>query len=495
MAGVVVACVALIPLFYVGFYTIAIGPTELWSLVVRPRILQLLTNTVSLAVACMLTTAALGLGLAFVVERTDVPVRGLWHALLTAPLAVPAFVNGYAWVSLDRSINGFTGALLVTSLSYYPLVYLPVVASLRGLDPGLEEAAWSLGHSRWRSFWSVVLPQLRTGLLGGMLLVGLHLLAEFGALSLLRFPTFTTAIYDQYGSTFNGSAATAMATVLVLLCLLLLLAELRLRGGRTYARVGQGSARRSTRVLLGRSQWVMTPGLCGLVLLTLGVPIYALTHWLAVGSSTEFPAGELASAASSTVVLALLGAVVTTAAAAPVAWLAVRHRGRWSTMVERSTYIASALPGIVVGLALVVASLRLLPVTYQTTLLLVVAYAILFLPRATVSVRSGLEQAPEVLDHVAQSLGAGPLETARRVTVPLIGPSIGAGAALVFLAISTELTATLMLSPIGTSTLATEFWSASSELRYGAAAPYGLLLVLISVPATLLLMRQEKLPS
>jgi iron(III) transport system permease protein len=133
------------------------------------------------------------------------------------------------------------------------------------------------------------------------------------------------------------------------------------------------------------------------------------------------------------------------------------------------------------------------PLVYQTALLLVVAYAILFLPRAVVTVRAGLEQAPVVLDHVAQSLGTGPIATARRVTLPLIAPSLGAGAALVFLAISTELTATLMLSPIGTRTLATEFWSASSELRYGAAAPYALLLVLISVPATVLLMRQERL--
>jgi len=116
-------------------------------------------------------------------------------------------------------------------------------------------------------------------------------------------------------------------------------------------------------------------------------------------------------------------------------------------------------------------------------------------PRAVVSVRAGLEQAPLVLDDVARSLGTGPLETARRVTLPLIGPSLGAGAALVFLAIATELTATLMLSPIGTDTLATSFWSASSELRYGAAAPYALLLVAISVPATALLMRQERMPS
>ncbi|WP_425464536.1 ABC transporter permease [Nocardioides eburneiflavus] len=479
------------PLAYVASYVVVIGPVDLWQLLARPRIAELLRNTITLAVACMAATAALGVALAVAVERTDLPARRLWHGLLVAPLAVPAFVNGYAWVSLDRGIQGFGGAFAVVTLSYYPLVYLPVVAMLRRLDPALEETAFSLGHSRARTFRTVVLPQLRPALLGGALLVGLHLLAEFGALSLLRFPTFTTAIYDQYGSTFNGAAATAMAGVLVLLCLVLLLADLRLRGDRRYARVGRGAARTAVPLALGPWRLPVLATVGAVVVLALGVPAFSLLRWLVAGTSTEFPVAELTAALAATLVLALAGAVVTTLAAIPVVWLAVRHRGWASTVIERSTYVANALPGIVVGLALVVASLRLVPVVYQTAGLLVAAYAILFLPRAVVTVRAGLEQAPVVLDDVSHSLGLGTLATARRVTLPLIAPSLGAGAALVFLAISTELTATLMLSPIGTSTLATEFWSASSELRYGAAAPYALLLVLVSIPATVLLMRTD----
>lgn len=481
------------PLGFVVTYTLLIGPQEAWALVARPRVGMLLWNTVSLAVGAMSVCAALGLTLALVVERTDIPAKMLWHALLVAPLAVPAFVNSYAWVSLTSDVRGYTGALLVISLSYYPLVYLPVVAALRGLDPALEESAFALGHSRARTLRTVVLPQLQPALYGGVLLVGLHLLAEFGALQLLRFPTFTTAIYDLYGSTFNGAAANMIAGVLVLLCLLLLVTELKLRGRRRFARVGQGSARAAVPAVLGRWRWPVVGGLGALVLLAVGVPTYALLHWLRVGSSTEFPLAELATATLTTVLLAAAGAVVTVLAALPVAWLAVRYRGTASTLIERSTYIANALPGIVVALAFVTVSLRVVPVVYQTVLLLVAAYAVLFLPRAVVSVRSGLEQAPLVLDDVARSLGSGPLTTARRVTLPLIAPSLGAGGALVFLAIATELTATLMLSPIGTDTLATSFWSASSDLRYGAAAPYALLLVLVSVPATVILMRQERL--
>ncbi|MGZ4611291.1 MAG: ABC transporter permease, partial [Actinomycetes bacterium] len=389
-------------------------------------------------------------------------------------------------------VEGYTGALLIVTLSYYPLVYLPVAAMLRGLDPALEETAYALGHGPWRTFVRVIVPQLRPALLGGALLVGLHLLAEFGALQMLRYPTFTTAIYDQYRSSFNGPAANMIACVLVLCCLLLLLGELRLRGHQRYARIGRGAARRAPRRRLGAVALPTMLAVAGLVGLAVGVPIGSLVHWLLVGTSTAFPVGTLVSAAATSVGLGVAAAVVTTLLALPVAWLAVRYRGLASNIIERSTYFANALPGIVVALALVTVSIKFVQPVYQTTTLLLAAYAIMFLPRAMVSVRAAIAQAPPLFDDVARSLGTGTVSTMRRVTLPLIAPGLGAGAALVFLAVVTELTATLLLAPIGTSTLATEFWSNSSSVAYGAAAPYAALMVLISMPATYLLSREAR---
>lgn len=492
MAAGAVALLALLPLGFVVAYTVITGPSESWHLLVRPRVGELLWNTVRLVAATMLTSAVIGLAGAWLVERTTLRWRPLWHALLVAPLAVPAFVNSYGWVSLTSSVQNYAGALLIITLSYAPLVYLPTVVMLRGLDPALEETAYALGHSRWRTFWTVVVPQLRPAVLGGCLLVGIHLLAEFGALQMLRFPTFTTAIYDQFKSSFNSAAANMIAGVLVIACLLLLTAELRLRGDRHYARVSHGTARPAVRQRLGAWTVPAYTALTALVALSLGVPIYSLVHWLVVGnSSASFDPGSLVDAAVTSLGLGAVGALATTLAALPVAWLAVRHRGRISMLLERSTYIANALPGIVVALALVTVSINVATPIYQTWVLLAIAYTIMFLPRAVVSVRSALEQAPVVLDDVAHSLGTSGPATLMRVTLPLIAPGIGAAAALVFLAVSTELTATLMLSPIGTSTLATQFWSASSGGYYGAAAPYALLMVVISLPATVLLVRQS----
>lgn len=491
--AVLVALVALIPLGYVVVYAATLGWDEASRLLFRPRVGELLSNTARLTVATMLLSAVVGTGAAWLVERSTLPGRRLWSVLLAAPLAVPAFVNSYGWVSLTSRVEGYVGAVLITTLSYYPLVYLPVAAVLRGLDPALEEGARALGHGPLRTFFRVVVPQLRVAMLGGMLLVGLHLLAEFGALQMLRFPTFTTAIYDQYESTFNGPGASTLAAVLVACCLVLLLGELRLRGRARYARVGAGAARSAPATRLGPLGVVL--GLLGMTVLlglALGVPLGSLGYWLVTGTSTAFPVGSLVSTALSSVGLGLGGAAITTALAFPVAWLAVRRRGVLSTLIERSTYIGHSLPGIVVALALVTVSIRYVAPLYQSTTLLMVAYAILFLPLATVAIRPAITQAPPLLDEAARALGARPLTVLRRVTLPLVAPGLGAGAALVFLSVVTELTATLLLAPIGTETLATRFWGYTDSVAYGAAAPYAALMVLISAPATYLLTRQTR---
>jgi iron(III) transport system permease protein len=490
--AVLVALVALVPLGFVLGYAVSIGWTEAYRLVVRPRVAELLGNTARLVLAGVLLSAVIGVGAAWLVERTRLPGRRIWNALLVAPLAVPAFVSSYGWVSLTSRVEGFAGAVLIVTFAYYPLVYLPVAATLRGLDPGLEETAASLGLGPWHTFARVVLPQLRPALFGGSLLVSLHLLAEFGALQMLRFPTFTTAIYDQYRSSFNGPAANMLAGVLVACCAVLLAAEQRWRGTSRLSRLGSGAARRGEPLRLGRWLPAAQLGLLAVVVLALGVPLGSLGYWLVTGSSTAFPVTELVSATATSLGLGAVAAVVTVVAALPIAWLAVRRRRPGTVLLERVTYVSNALPAIVVALALVTVSIRFVRPVYQTATLLVVAYTVMFLPRAVVSSRAALAQAAPVLEDVAHALGQGSLATFRRVTMPLIGPGLGAGAALVFLAVATELTATLLLAPIGTQTLATQFWSASSSLAYGAAAPYAALMILVSLPATYLLTREAR---
>lgn len=484
-----VAAFTLLPLLHVAWYAGNVDLGVARAELIRPRMGWLMWHTIALVVGGVTLSAVIATACAWVVERTNVPAPTLWRALLVAPLAVPAFVNGYAWVSITHAVEGYFGAVLIVSLSYFPFIYLPVTASLMRIDPEFEDTAHTLGLGGWATFVRVVLPQLRPALLGGSLLVALHLLAEFGALQMLRFPTFTTAIYEQFSTTFNGPSANLTASVLVLLCLIVLVGELRLRGDANLVRVGGGVARTPARIALQSSRTSVVLGLALVAILAVGVPVASLVHWMIVGASTAFPVDDLIRTTVTTFGLAAAGAAVATAAALPVAILAVRKPSRSTTIIERSTFTASSLPGIVVALSLVGLVLTVAPGIYQTAAVLVGGYVMMFASRAVVGVRAALDHAPPVLEDVSGSLGLGTWATFRRVTLPLVAPGVAAAAALVFIAIATELTATLLLAPIGTRTLATQFWSASSSLAYGAAAPYALLLVLLSIPATVMLGR------
>jgi iron(III) transport system permease protein len=451
----------------------------------------LLFNTVALVVITVPLCVAIGVGIAWLVERTDLPGRTLWRPLFVAPLAVPAFVNSYAWVGVIPSLHGLGAGVLVTTLSYFPFMYLPVAATLRRLDPAIEESARALGSDSAGVFFRVVLPQLRLAILGGSLLIGVHLLAEFGAFAMLRFDTFTVAIFQQFQVTFDGAAGSMLAGVLVLLCLALLVAEALARGSARFSRIGAGAPRAATPIRLGRNMLPAQAGLAALTVLALGVPVWTIVRWLWIGGADVWAFDDIATALGQTIGLATAAAVLTTVLAFPVAWVAVRSSGALARIVEGANYVTSSLPGIVTALALVTVTIRLASPLYQSLALIVFAYVLLFMPRALVNVRAGLAQVPPSLEEASRSLGRSPSATFFRVTLRLTAPAAAAGASLVFVAVATELTATLLLAPTGTRTLSMRFWSFASELDFAAAAPYALVLVGLAIPVTLVLFRQS----
>ncbi len=490
-AALLVTLAALMPLGFVLWAGVQAGWSSAVALVFRPRVGELLANTVLLVALTLPLCAALALAMAWLTERSDLPGARIWAWLAVAPLAVPAFVHSYAWVTLLPGMHGLSGGVAVSVCAYFAFMYLPLAATLRRLDPALEDIAASLGHTPWQVFLRVVLPQLRLALCGGSLLVGLHLLGEYGLFAMIRFDTFTTAIFDQFQSAYNGPAANMLSGVLVLCCLALLGLEAGLRGDERYARLGSGAARLRRRSSLGRA---MLPCIAGLLLtaaLTLGVPLATLARWLMAGGAAIWRWDEIGPALVQTLLLAAAGGVLTLLAALPMAWLAVRAPGPLQRGLEACNYIVGALPGVVVALALVFVTVRVAMPIYQTAVTVIVAYVLMFLPRALLSLRASIAQAPAELEHAAGSLGRRPAAALWAVTVRLAAPGAAAGMALVSLGITNELTATQLLAPTGTQTLATAFWAYSSEIDYAAAAPYAVLMVVFALPLTWLLHTQS----
>jgi iron(III) transport system permease protein len=487
LASAIAVGVALIPLVYLAVRTAEAGWGRLIEEVWSPRVATLAVRSLALAAVVTAGCVVIGVGSAFLVTRTDLPGRRLFGVLATLPLAVPTYIAGFAWISTVDGFAGFWPAALVLTLCSYPYVFLPVVAALTNVDPAQEEVSRSLGRSGWSTFTRVTLRQVRPAVAAGALLVALYVLSDFGAVSVVRVDTFTRAIFVAFDLGFDRTGALVLSTVLVAITVLLLVGETttRKRGARV-ARL-QAVRRTPTRHRMGLFRLPAAAALAAIAGLALGVPAVSLARRMADGVSRPGSLAELAAATGTSLWLSLAGAALTMLLALPLGLLSARAPSPLAHVLDRLSYLPHALPGVVIGLSLVFFGVNVAFPLYQTPWLLALGYAALFLPLAVAAVAGAAAQAPPALEEVARSLGRGPLEVLRTVTVPLTLPGIGAGAALVFLTCMKELPATLLLRPTGTDTLATELWTNTTVGAYAAAAPYAALLVVISAVPTWLL--------
>ncbi|MCH7605693.1 MAG: iron ABC transporter permease [Chloroflexi bacterium] len=488
------------------------GGADAWDLLFRIRVLEILGRSLLLVVTVTGASVLLAVPLAWLTVRTDLPLRQAWAVMTALPLVIPSYVAGFVVVvalgprgmlqqllegplGIERlpDIYGFPGAALTLTFLTYPYVLLTVRAAFLRMDPSLEEISRGLGYNLWSTFFLVIIPLLRPAIAAGGLLVALYTLADFGAVSLLRYETFTWAIFLQYETALDRSAGAGLSLVLVAVALALLASETLTRGRSRYYRSASGAARPFTTVRLGLWRW---PSLtfCGAVVATsLVLPMSILGYWVVRGVAAGEPLLLLWEATRNSVYISGLAAAAAVLAALPIAILSVRYPGMLGTVLERMAYIGFALPGIAIALALVFFGANYTPLLYQTTGLLVLAYVVLFVSAAVGSIRTSLLQVSPNVEEAARGLGRRSLGVFASITLPLVRPGVLSGAALVFLLTMKELPATLILSPIGFKTLATSIWSAASEAFFAQAAAPALLLILASsVPLALILLRNRQ---
>jgi iron(III) transport system permease protein len=510
LLGLLVAAGAALPLTYLIIQVAEVGWSRSIEIATSDRALQLLRDTSLLAVAVTVAAVLIAVPVAWLTVRSDLPFRRVWVVITALPLAIPTYVGGYTFSSamsprgllqgwleplgVDRlpSVYGFWGAWLVLTLFTYPYVLLTVRAALRRIDPSIEEASRTLGHGRFATFMRVVLPQLRPSIAAGALLVALYTLSDFGAVSLMRFDSFTRVIFVRYRASLDISVVAVYGLMLVLLTIAVLMVEQRTRGSEQYHRLHGSGARRTPVLSLGPWRWVALVGCAVLAIAALVLPLGVIVYWLVRGMSAGEPLRLTTELVFNSVRASALGAVVATAAAWPVAAMTVRRPGHLSRLVERLSWSGYALPGVVVALSLVYFGARVATPYYQTLWMLVFAYVVLFIPQAIGALRASMLQVTPSLEEASRLLGAGPFETFRRVALPLTRPGLTAGAALVFLTAMKELPATLLLAPTGYPTLATQVYNATVEAYFARAAAPALALVLLSaLPMAILVMRES----
>ena len=476
------------------------------------RTLPPLWRTLRLAVAVCATTAVVGTALAWVTVRTDLPGRRMWQVLAPLPLVYPTFIGAAALTrmvnpggiaddflsSMDAGgsveLRGFTGAWLALSLFTYPYVYLPVAARLQSLSGTLEECGRMLGDSAWTVFRRIVLPQIATALSTGTLLVFLYAISDFGAVQLMRYDTLSRAIYTTQLS--NQSVSLALSIILLAIAAIAVAAEGLLSRRLTTAPVT--NVRPPGRHRLRRWTIPSLMGVGGVISLALLAPAIAMFDWAQTGIRREASGGrplrveaaDIIEPTLNTTLGAVLAALLATIATLPVAYLAVRYRSRAGAVARSVVTSTFALPGILIALAFLFWTNKFTWAAENlrhTLTILVIAYAIRFGAQAMGSAEVAVSSVPQRLNDAAKTLGAGRTRRFLTIELPILLPSLLAGAGLVLLSVMKELPITLLLSPFDFPTLTERTWQSFDEGFVAEGSIFALVLIALSALLTWLL--------
>lgn len=517
--ALLVGMLAIIPLIYILLRALE-ADAAIWERLWSRQIPLLMFNTLALTATTVLLSALFGIGAAWLVERTDLPGTRVWRVLLALPLAIPAYVAAICWLILFRrggvvdqvaiewlgfvrgtfplpQITNLWGATIVISLCVFPYVFLPVGAVFRALDRSLEEAARMAGHSVWTTLWRVVLPLAMPAAAGGALLVALYVLSDFGTVAMLRYRTFTLAIFQQFAGQVDRSAAAILSFVLIGMAVpILYTAAWMARRERQMTR-SRWQPRRLVR--LGRWRPLALAVIGTLTFFALGLPLLTLggltlQGWLFPtevdhiwGVNNEGilryglnSVGLAAAAATGAILLAMFPALV-----------AARRPGRWSSLLLAACQSPFALPGIIIGLSFVLLFNRWAPMLYGTVVVLVIGVVFRLLPQAVTANESALRAVSPPLEQAARTLGNNSFRTFQRVTLPVAAPGLLASWVLAFVTAMKELPTVILLRPPGFDTLPVRIWVAASESVHTQAAPAAFGLIVITIVTLLFVMRQQ----
>jgi iron(III) transport system permease protein len=480
---------------------------DVWAHLWRTQLLELALNTVALVVGVGAGTLVLGTALGWLVTGYEFPGRRVFEWALILPLALPAYVIGFAVLglldyagpvqtALRRMLGpaaglpdprAYWGVVLVMTLVFYPYVYLLARTAFREQGAATLETARTLGRSRWQAFRQVSLPMARPSLVAGTSLAMMETLADFGTVATFGYRTLTEAVYRVWYGMFDRVAATQLATLLLFFALALLVLEQALRGRARFVQ----SQRRGPgvqRVRLGGGRAILASGLCAVVLTAAFVaPIGRLIVWAAeIAPVWRSVMPTFGGVIVNTVLLASTAALLTCGLALALGYASRLHPALTVRVAVRVASMGYALPGSVIAVGVLIPLARLdhvlagaaegvlgrpaALVLTGSAAALVFAYAVRFLAVSVQTLEASLVKIPLSFDDAARSLGAGIGRTLARVHLPLMRGGVLTALVLVFVETVKEMPATLLLRPFGLDTLSVAVWERTVESQWAEAS-------------------------
>lgn len=522
-----VALTIVYPLFQVVWRSLRVD--EAWSLAnytdvfLRPRNFIAVWNSLWVSVIATALSVVIGVLGAFLVMRTDLPWKRGFGLLLVLPFAIPPLFAAMGWVQLAGPVGLFAqgwrqifgpgpvpwniyspgGIVFVLAVSNYPLVFLTVAGALQRVDPSLEEAARTAGVGTWRIMRDITLPLVKPAIYGGALLAFVSSIDNFGIPAVLgmraHFYVLTTRIYEAL-TIPNMALATAMSVLLVLVALVSMLGFRYAEGARSrYAVIGGKSVTPNV-IRLGRARRYVTAGLCLVIFVVVLMPLFALgltsllRFWGAPLIAENFTLGHYtavlnASGARRGIInslfLAAAAATILIVVTALISYLNVKARMRGAGTLDGLGLIPFALPGSVIGVAMILAwsNPPIGPTLYGTIWILLMAYIMRYMAFGLQTTRATLAQIHDSLEEAGQAAGAGRLRVIRDITFPLLRPGMVAGWILIFISAFNELTVSVLIWTSGAETIGVWIFLMQDSGHTGRASA----LAVLTLPVILVL--------
>ncbi|MFV1983219.1 MAG: ABC transporter permease [Thiohalomonadales bacterium] len=505
--SMLVVSIASIPLIFVIDSSLQLT-FEKWLNLWNTRLFGLMWNTLSLATLVAIGSLILGVSTAWILVRREFFGRRIAMWLLILPLTIPTYVFSYIYTNLlddDGWLNLFWkfffgensippdlynifGVAYVLTLAGFSYVFLLVHDALTRTKQNLEEAAQIQCASKWKIFFRINLPLLRPAIAASMAMVVLHVLSDFGAVSTLRFQTFTLSIFNQMNGRFDYNAAAGLSLVLVSLSLSFLILERFFRSRQRYFS-GSQSRTIKRKPVTKLELIVIWCWLGGISLFSFFLPLAWMINWSIESWSQGLINVEFWSYVGNSLSISLMTAFAAVFLALPIALYHARKRNLLSQTYIQLSSVGFVLPGPVIALGILTFVLAWLEPLYGGMMALVFAMVIRFLPLAVQSQESAAQQITPNLELAGRSLGAGSWENLWRVIIPSIRGGMFTAWVLVFIDTLKELPATIILRPIGFDTLPVRIWIEASEEMLELAAPAALLLVICTLPVLWFLLK------
>ncbi|WP_404386288.1 iron ABC transporter permease [Knoellia locipacati] len=490
---------------------------------------EMVLTTVALLALVGLGTGVLGVGLAWLVTAYDFPGRRLFSWMLVLPLAMPAYVLGFLFLSTfgpaggparaARSVfggsggvellSGWLGAPVVLSLTLYPYVFLLARAAFRGQGQVTWDAARMLGATPWRAFRQVLLPLARPALAGGLAVVMMETLTDFATVQYFGVRTVSVGVYLTWKGTFDFASAAQLSVLVLGFAVIVLTGERLLRGGARYDARGSHRPPAAPHVLTGAGRWWAFAAATSVLAAGFVLPVVQLLWWAVTSTlddSSSLSTGRFATNLSNSAVMAALAALACVTLALLLTHGVRMTGGRLARGAAQLTTFGYAVPGAVIGIGVLVSfaaldrSLEALGVPGGTGLVvtgsvigLLASYVVRFLAPAYQAVDASFATISPSVTNSAFSLGASPLRVLRRVHLPLSRSGIAVALVLVAVDAVKELPLVLLLRPFGFTTVSVWVYELANENFWEQAALPALLIVTLAIIPVFFLVRQVRL--